>query len=222
MDVGLTVTLTPPKFLPANQAALSLKSALRIFDTYYRRRIAQRFASEGPGWPPRVAVGDDAQKTRDEKVRALAEHKLKVKLFRELRRAQSRLSRGKGTTAALLRRARVVEEFKKQVSGDQSPFYSSDKRAMKSVGKLRERFGRAEAAASARLLGRMPSAMRSKISGLVLTVINTISWSGAQNEGATVGHGAKLPARPFNYLDATDVEVFAEIVENLIIAAAAG
>jgi hypothetical protein len=85
-----------------------------------------------------------ASESRAAQAQKLAEHKLKVKLFRQLRRARPQYLRGKSTTAAIVRRARVVEEFKKQVGDDVSPFYSSDNRLQKSVAGLRERMTRAE------------------------------------------------------------------------------
>jgi hypothetical protein len=223
-DLALTVTLEPPKFQSPAEMKQVVTKSLRIFDSYYRRRVQQRFAAQGPGWAPRKE--DDgreakASEARGTQARALAEHKLKIKLFRQLTRARKQWLKGKGTEKSVIRRARVIEEFKRQMGGEVSPFFSSDKRLEKSVSGLRERMTRAEQKASERILGRFPSAMKSRLQGMVLTVLNTIPFSGVQNEGGVVGHGAELDARPFNYFEAIDAEVFSEIVVNMMLVAAA-
>jgi hypothetical protein len=52
-----------------------------------------------------------------------------------------------------------------------------------------------------------------------LTVDSKIPWAGSHNEGDTVGHGAHLPARPFNYLGPIDFDVLVEILVNRLLIA---
>src|SRR5262249_9929600 len=78
----------PPRVRPAPEMKRTIAGALRIFDAYYRKRVQQRFASQGPGWAPRKEEPTPA--TREQQARALAEHEVKLKLFRQLRRAQKR------------------------------------------------------------------------------------------------------------------------------------
>jgi phage gpG-like protein len=86
---------------------------------------------------------------------------------------------------------------------------------------LRERRARAEAKASQRLLGRIPASMYSQISKGTLTIDSRIPWAGSHNEGDIVGNGARLPARPFNYLEPIDVDVLVEILVNRFILSSA-
>jgi hypothetical protein len=78
---------------------------------------------------------------------------------------------------------------------------------------------RAEAQASARILGRGEASVYSKKGRSSLEVGSRIPWWGAQNEGATVGHGARLPARPNIYVEPIDVDVLLEILVNKAVAA---
>lgn len=221
MGFGFSITVDPPKFQKSGDTKEAIKKALKIFNAYYRRRVSQRFNSGGPGWAPRRDQSEASGVKRDIRAESLAQHKVKQKLVRQLARARRQYLRGKGTDTSIYRRARVLEEFKKQVSGDASPFFSSDKRTTKSVAGLRDRLARVEKAVAGRVLGRLASSMKSKISGSVLEVKSTIEWSGVHNEGGTAGHGAQIPARPFNYFESIDGEVFAEIVANAMMAALA-
>jgi phage gpG-like protein len=107
----------------------------------------------------------------------------------------------------------VLKEFERQVAGGALGLQTgADRRLEKSVAGLRARRARAEAQASGRVLGSMASSMFSKIAKGTLIVDSKILWAGAHNEGDTVGHGARLPARPFNYLEEIDVEVLTEVL----------
>lgn len=48
-----------------------------------------------------------------------------------------------------------------------------------------------------RLLGRLPTAVRIYAGRASVSAVSSVRWSAAHQEGATVGHGVKLPARPF-------------------------
>jgi phage gpG-like protein len=204
------------------RTAKDVEPALKIFDRYYKVRLDERFLSQGPGWPPRADSTEAHSAHRGRQVKALAEHQLKRKLAKELRRALRRQRLGKGTAAAADRRYLVLKEFERQMAGGMVGRQAgADKRLEKSVGGLRERRARAEQKASERLLGRIPSSMFSKVAKGTLTVDSKIPWAGAHNEGDTVGHGAKLPARPFNYLEPVDVDVLVEILVNRMLVALA-
>lgn len=209
----LSVSITPPRFKSLQAMKRDLRGALKVFDRYYRGRVAQRFAAEGPGWAPRVE-GDSDKRERD--AMSLAAHRLDRKLYRQLTRAKTRLSKGKGTAATVQRRQQVYQQFYRMLAGWQGPLQKQERRLEASVGRLRERFEREARHSRGRLLGRIANGMQSKISGLVLTVINRVPFAGVLEDGGTVGHGAHLPPRPFNYFDEIDVEVFAEIVTNMI------
>lgn len=212
--LSLAVSLEPPNFGSPQQVQRTLRAALKVFDKYYRGRVSQRFAAQGPGWPARA---EDGGESRERAASAIAQKTVERKLKRALKNASRRFLRDKGSLATVARRARVIEEFHRQLGGATSPFYSPDKRLTRSVSKLRERVERAEKSTSRSLLGRLPSTMKSKVEGATLVVRSSAKFSGALNDGAVVGHGAEVPPRPFNYFDELDVEVLVEIVENMII-----
>lgn len=201
------------------ETAKDLEPALRIFDQYLRDQVAQRFASEGPGWPARKQATEGAHH-REAQVHALAAHRLRSKLARELGRAQRRLRYGKGTAAAVDRRYAVLKEFERQVAGGVLGAQTGkDRRLEKSVSKLHERLGRAEAQASGRVLGRLGSSIASKVKRGSLTVYSKVPWAGVHNEGGQAGHGAQIPARPFLFLEPEDIDVLAEILVNRMLLA---
>jgi phage gpG-like protein len=48
-----------------------------------------------------------------------------------------------------------------------------------------------------RVLGRLPGAIRVRVHPDAVEVASRVAWSAAHQEGDTVGHGARLPERPF-------------------------
>lgn len=214
----LTVTIDPPKYASPAQMKKEIAQALKIFSAYYQKRVQQRFAAQGPGWPPRKS-SDAAEARRNASVAALAEHKLKSRLRSVLRMSAKKLAQGKGTTENIVKKTRQLEELKRQTSGKQSPFFVPTEKEAQSVMKQRHKAVAKAASAKGQMLGRMANAMKAKITGMVLEVVNTVEFSAVQNEGGTVGHNAKIPARPFQFFDDTDLDVFSEIVTNCMIAA---
>jgi hypothetical protein len=229
--VRFSISISDLGFHP-NRARGAVSSALAMWNGYFRRRIHQRFLSEGPGWQPKKEESAAAS-MRATKIKSLSEHRLKRKLERDLKRARLRLGKGKGTLAAVARRVAVLREFQRQISGgvvEGSVRGSKKTKAIaaflrgslasrqlqKSVAGLQQRQQRAEAQASSRILGRSEASIYSKRSRNSLEVGSRIPWFGAQNEGATVAHGAKLPARPAIYVEPIDVEVLLEIVLNKV------
>jgi len=51
-----------------------------------------------------------------------------------------------------------------------------------------------------RLLGRIPSALRVRSNAYAVWAISMPHYSGAHQDGARTGHGARLPARPFLWI----------------------
>jgi phage gpG-like protein len=218
LTLSLNAGFMQRKIKTLAKTARDVTPALKIFDRYYRARVDQRFASAGPGWPPRADSTEAKSGQRERQAHALAAHQLKRKLTKELKRALRRQRLGKGTAAAAERRYLVLKEFERQMArGTLGLQTGADRRLEKSVSGLRERKARAEAQAAQRLLGRIPSSMFSKITKGTLIVDSKFRAAGSHNEGDTVGHGAKLPARPFNYLEEIDVEVLCEILTNRLL-----
>lgn len=234
----LSIEVDPLEFPDANAIRKALDSALKIFNAYFRRRLSERFKEEGPGWAPRKASSDAIDAARESGARNLADHRLRTKLIRELKRASIRMDKGKGTLGSVQRRAFVLKEFDRQAGGgavdtgktkklgakDQALAalggggFKATKGLQKSVAGLRERRARAEIKAAGKILGRVPGSIRSKQARNVLDVFSAISWAGVQNEGGAVGHGAQIPARAFMYVTGEDADVLAEIVSNRLAA----
>lgn len=51
-----------------------------------------------------------------------------------------------------------------------------------------------------RVLGKLPAAIKVTARGSMVSAVSRASWSGAHQDGAVVGRGARLPARPFLWL----------------------
>jgi phage gpG-like protein len=213
-----------------------LDPALRAFDRYLRGRIRARFQQEGPGWPP-LAESTLAHR-RSQAMAALGR-----KLSRDVKRAEGAYARrfgaadyffgqlglgGLGTQRAVSMRAvqrRITTraEFRRLMAGGSSEatlFEGAS--AEKQKASLAGRVGRAEARASEKVLGKIASSFRSTIKSGTLTVESKIPWAGIQNEGGRAGHGAVIPARPFIFLEAQDVDVLREILVNRMLVALGG
>ena len=121
---------------------------------------------------------------------------------------------------AVHRRAFVVEALADlRASGDAlSPAYAAnkaiegDKQGARLIAKLQERIKRSTEK-STPLLGNIPLSFKTEVSDGTLIDGSTIPWSGVQNKGGTVGHGAKIPPRPFAFIEDADVE---ELVRMLV------
>lgn len=61
-------------------------------------------------------------------------------------------------------------------------------------------------------LGRLPLANKTTIERLRMTMVDPIKWSGSHQEGDTVGHGARLPARVFRWASDKATEKVATII----------
>lgn len=216
-----------------------LAAPFAAWNKWYRQKVQKKFDEGGPGWPPtkkqasagaavnawnryydkakkeggkdlgieRIASGGDA-------VKQLGDALLRRKLQRELKRATKRYARG-GSAAAMQRRYAVLQEFERIAAGGVPiATLTADKRLEKSVAGLRARHERAHAKAAGRPLGRIASSIKSKITRTDITVSSEIPWAGVQNKGGTVGHGAKLPARPFLELDDEDIEMLVTLIEE--------
>ncbi len=51
-----------------------------------------------------------------------------------------------------------------------------------------------------KLLGRLPGAVSYKADSTSVTGTSRVLWSGVHQDGGTVGHGSRLPARPFLWI----------------------
>jgi phage gpG-like protein len=188
-----------------------LEVPLKAWNQYKRKQVQEIFDAGGPGWPQKKEGGSgDGARGSEASVRRRADDILRNKLRKELKRAQRRHASGRGdatkSAAAMARRYAVLKEFERIVSGGEVRLGSTgDAKLDKSVRGLRDRHARAAVKAAARPLGRIAQSIKSKVEKHAVEIKSTIPWAGAHNEGATVGHGAKLPERQF--LDLTDADV---------------
>ena len=193
-----------------------LTPVLAELSKFKQGKISELFASSGNGkWPPRSERSEQRGSARTAALLERAPETLKRKLGREYGRALKRQARGKGKANTVARRAFVLAEFERQVESGHlnvAAFEHEDKRLQKSVRGLATRMGRAEARAAARgqALGALPQTIRAAIKGGTLTIDS--SWESpaprALQDGATVGHGAELPARPFLFWEESDADYF--------------
>lgn len=70
--------------------------------------------------------------------------------------------------------------------------------------------------ASTSLLGKIATAWKSEIDDSGLRMTNQVPFAAAHHEGATVGHGAKLPARPHLEVDPRHIDDAIDMVEKLM------
>ena len=220
------------KFALLADSAKQLDPALRTFDRYLRARVRSRFEQQGPGWAPL------APSTIEHRRRA-AMAALERKLGRDVRRAQTSYARRFGaldqlglgglekqrakSMRAIQRRVTTLAEFRRIARGGTAEDTLFEGRtAEKQRASLAGRIGRAEARASEKILGRIAGSIRSTIKAGTLTVESKIPWAGVHNEGGQGGHGARIPARPFLFLEDDDVGVLVEILRNHLLLAMEG
>lgn len=177
----------------------------------------ERFQAQGPGWAPRADRTEEAGwsklQARVEGARGRAEQAVRRKLKGELRRALRKFS-----PEAVERRYEVLKEFERYVAGGRRDVALTAlptgeeggqvaEKLSKTLERTRARLGRAEARTRERLLGGLASANRLTVESAAAVIRNVAknkrgqSFSGVQNSGGTVGHGAQIPARPFLLVD---------------------
>lgn len=220
----------------------SLKDLGPIFGRYIkwlRPEIDKVFQQQGPGWAPLAQATLDDRKMRleavAEKIRSGSMNNLRRKLAGEQGRVAKRLEKrqrlmdysqkGRKLLAsaerALARQKTIGAEFERRAAGVFGPV---DKDTAKATKKLGERIGRREARAEAKiqafergdLLGAIANSIGYEVQGSTLTVFSHIGWAGAHNDGATVGHGARLPERKFLEWTPERVAKLAEIAAGYV------
>lgn len=190
------------KFRTLATTVKQLDKPLRTFGGYLKSKARARFAAQGPGWP---ALAQATMAAREDKALAGVEKKL----ARELKRAKS--SSGE---RAILRRAAILAEFQKRHKRGGSLAGRSDVSTLtaKQAAKLEERVGRALAKAAGKpILGRLVDSLVVEVKDGTLTVESRVKGrgfdhSGIHNKGGTAGRGAKIPARPFLFLESGDLD----------------
>lgn len=199
-------------------SAKHLDPALAAFGKY----LLKRFKSPQAGWPPLAQSTLESREQRQaastEAIRQVQMAKLRTKLKRDVRRAKAKLG-----PVAQANRYAVLKEFERLLAGgraDNSLLTGED--GAKLAKKLHARIGRAGGKAVSKVLGRLPASSKSMLSKHTLLVGSTVPWAESQNEGLSVGKGAKLPKRTWVELLPGDVDVLVQLVGDFLVWAAAG
>lgn len=209
-----------------------LNPVLAELSKFKQAKIADLFASGGAGrWPEASGRTQQRQWKGALASAKSAPEALRGKLDLELRRARKRLEqlvergvvtrtdrRGrikdvrKGAVNAVARRAFVAAEFERhmQAGSEIGAAPTTTPEQAKAAKGLGARLQRAVGRAQKRPLGHLAQTIRATIQGGILTIDS--DWNSpaplALNDGATVGHGAKVEPRPFLYWDESDAEYF--------------
>lgn len=213
-----------------------LKPIFARFIKYLRPEIDKVFQAQGPGWAP---LADSSMEVRKQKLEAVAEkirsgsmrtldRKLSSESGRVLRKLEKRAKlmdhseRGQkllGRAQKSVERQKAIRaEFERITAGQAGPI-------AKPAKKLGERIERRQVRAeekikkyeSGEVLGAIASSIGYEIKGANLEVFSHIPWAGAHNEGATVGHGARVPERKFLEWTPDRIAKLAEIAAAYVV-----
>lgn len=178
------------------------KPLLRRWAGFFRKKAKDRFNElSGPG----LAASTLRKYAATRKSNITSSGNVRVSYARHAE-AQIRRKYKNGKDGSLTERGSQVLGELRRLLGGGSPTFSGLEVQEKSIERLRKRLERARRTGrrvggekrkgdSHKLLGRLRASLVSAVSDRVARLINRVPWSGAHNEGATVGHGAGLPRR---------------------------
>ena len=208
--------------------AQDLSIPLRILGSRLKRRALERY--KGQAFPPLAA---STLEHRASKGMASLEGKLR----RDVRRAKQREASKRsppgfmakllgasvgdvavGESRGVQNRVAALLEFQRRHRRG-GLYYAAGGKALslKQHASLTERETRAVArAVGGPILGQLPRTLQVVIEEGSVTLRSRTheEWSSAHNEGATVGHGAKLPQRETVTLDDSDIEFFITVLKE--------
>jgi len=170
------------------------KDTLEKSAAWLQKEIKKVFSEEGPGWTPREKESVIAMQKR---IKERAQHTLRSKLKRDVRRAQSRLTEGTGKKTSLQRRKQVLKAFDQIVKKGE---ITKAKLTEKQQEALKSRVARAHVKAEksgAKILGKLSGSLFSTVTEDTLTITSRPDWSSVHNDGGTAGNGAKISKRTF-------------------------
>lgn len=212
-----------------------LGPVFRPYAKYMRTQVDQVFKSSGQGeWAQRAEASqaqyDDTKQSRIAKLEANKYASLASRLRSETKRARRGFIKASGSGAdskLTKRRLRSVERYEAQQQElqrlTQGGERSGDRSFKKFYGRVERRDQRAAemiaAVESGQLLGRIANSFNISWDKSSWTMRSEIPWAGAHESGATVGHGAKLPARPFLHWTRERLDKFVELANAHVLAA---
>lgn len=197
-----------------------LDPILRKFGKHLRDRSKQRFAQQGPGWPQ--AATSTVQRLQVTRTDAVTAQGTVRKSYRKNLGAQLRrqIRAGKASEVALYELERLYRRGSRYESLQGSV---GEKLRSWAVEKLRQKLVKAEekntferregrrAVEKHRMLGKLGSSLRARVSKGLLVLESAVPWAGIHNEGGSAGKGASIPARPFLYLETEDLDVLVDL-----------
>jgi phage gpG-like protein len=203
-----------------------LRPVFAEFTEWMRKVVDELFRTGGNGtWAPRSQRAQkravDQLAARIERVRSTQYDSLRGALRSERRRAERRLAKTPQTDSILTtRRQRSVERYEAQLAelervaagGARAP--TGQKRLYARIERREKRArDKIEALQRGQLLGRIAQSISVKYDRTGWEMFSEIPWAGAQNEGATVGNNATLPARTFLEWTPPYIEKFVELAQ---------
>lgn len=201
------------------------------FSPYMRAEIDAVFSSGGQGaWPERAQGGDERQQStaaaRIEKIKATQYDSLAGAIRSSQRKVQRKIDRTPFSESKITQRQRksvarydeqLAELVRVAAGGPRNP--TAHKVLYERIGRREQRAEKKIAAIeSGQLLGRVANSFGITITKDGWAMFSSIPWAGAQNEGATVGHGARLPARTFLEWTPERITKFVELVQEHMLA----
>lgn len=214
-----------------------LRPVFATFSRWMREEIDEVFATDGHGaWPERKERSKNralAQaRARLQKIERGKYNSLRGRLRSERRRAERRLDtslqpmlwRSASDSKLTEKRRRSVARYDAQ-QAELERVAAGGEKAAAGFAKLYERMARREKRAAAAVaaaergapLGRIAQSFTIDFDKSGWEMYSRIPWSAAHNEGATVAHNARLPARVFLEWTPARVRKFCELAQAFLI-----
>lgn len=223
-------------FKIAADNASDLKEVLSQFSKYLRGKVKEHFEEGGPGWPA-LSSGTKNRLQHSFTGKFTAHGKLRKSAQKSiLKQIEKGISKGKIPMAArsqfkaivagnlagnntALRAFGFIEGKKKAKDQNAAEKIQSklNKLAAQTHSKRSEGLEKTRASGKHKLLGKLASSIKSKVTKDTLEVFSAVEWANVHDDGGTAGHGSKIPKREFMRLDENDLKVLATLLEGHIV-----
>lgn len=207
-----------------------LQAVLGPFNKYLRAKIKKRFDAEGPGWAPsaestdrrllhslktpvtaagKVRLTKGVEGLKSQLVRDVQKNRVDLQVLEALSRA-TRATGGGRLGEALRSNSGWRGKRGPRYLGQLKAIAVEAKRAAKGKGKNQREI------AKHKILGKLASSIYSEVQRQHLKIASRIDWAGVHNVGGVVGHGAKIAARPFAYLEPEDIQLLVDMIHQRV------
>lgn len=222
IDYKLDAKKTLRAFAGIEKRAGDTAGILRRWLGYMRHKAKERFADVGP--PLAASTQRKYEQTRKSSVTVAGN--LRRSYVKNLGKTIERRHFDKDSRQVTERGKELIAELRR-LAGGGDPSQSGLSAEDKTIEALRKKLQRAQTKRRVggdrrkierhKILGRLRTSLEGKLLSLSAKLRNRVPWSRAHNEGATVGHGASLPARTTLQILAEDVTELAKIeIEHLL------